>query len=100
MTKMQINHNKIRCFWCNKDISFAEIELNVLYNGSISCKQEHLIGDVDDLEWKIMIAQCPYFYLYYQDTMCKCVQQKAQCYGIEDDCNYPIGKMSYEQYTR
>ena len=55
--RADIKNKTIYCFWCNKDISFCEIELNVLYNDSISCKQEHLIGDVENLEWRIMIGE-------------------------------------------
>jgi hypothetical protein len=42
----------IFCFWCNKWYSVYEIFLDVLYEGSITCEKDHLLGNQNDQEWQ------------------------------------------------
>jgi hypothetical protein len=95
--RVDYQNNTIYCYYCKRDIKFSEIELNVLYDDSISCKNEHLVGNQEDKEYKFLTAQCSYFYLYHQDTMCRCVQDICKCFGIEDDCENKLGRKSYEE---
>jgi hypothetical protein len=55
---MKINANKrtAYCFWCNKEIELKDIYLHVLYEGSITCDKNHLIGNESDEEWTILVG--------------------------------------------
>ena len=48
---MLIKNNKIKCFECNQWLSIDEIFINVLYEGSITCSHNHVIGHTWDKEW-------------------------------------------------
>ena len=54
---MLINHNKIHCFWCNKDYKIKDIYLDMEYEGSISCEKGHLVGNEQDKEWKELTGE-------------------------------------------
>ena len=44
----------IYCFECKKYLDpYTEVYHNFLYEGSITCEKEHLVGNVWDLEWEI-----------------------------------------------
>lgn len=43
---------KIKCFECNKWLGFSKLFLHVLYEGSISCEENHLVGNESDMEWQ------------------------------------------------
>ena len=48
----------IYCFKCKKYLNpYTEIYSDVLYEGSISCENNHLVGNTSDLEWKIFIGE-------------------------------------------
>lgn len=52
---MKINsNNTIHCFWCNKDYWMCEVFINVLFEGSVTCLNDHLLGYEKDKEWKII----------------------------------------------
>ena len=43
----------IYCFYCKKYYNpHTEVYLNTLYEGSISCPENHLIGNESDLQWQ------------------------------------------------
>lgn len=42
----------IFCFVCNKYLNpYTEVYLDVLYEESISCKKDHLVGNQNDEQW-------------------------------------------------
>jgi len=41
----------IYCFECKKYINPYEVLLNVLYEGSITCDKDHLLGNDTDPQW-------------------------------------------------
>ena len=42
----------VYCFHCNQYINaHTEVYLDVLYEGSISCKHNHLVGNQSDQQW-------------------------------------------------
>lgn len=86
------------CFYCNKDYSLDpfEIFLNVLYEGSISCLKDHLIGNQDDKEWLWFTSNCLYFYIYHNKGQCRCIQDETECNGQEEFCENKLGRKSYE----
>jgi hypothetical protein len=44
---------QIRCFTCNAWANaYTEIFLHVLYEGSITCPKDHLLGNESDKEWQ------------------------------------------------
>jgi len=90
----------IYCFLCNMDYSLDpfEVFINVLYEGSISCLQEHLIGNTSDLEWQDYFYNynCSYYYLYHNKGQCRCVQEETNCEGLEYNCGNECGKKTYE----
>lgn len=96
---MQINYlNKtIHCFYCHKDLRMEEIFLDVLYEGSITCEKNHLIGNQSDKEWLWLTSNCPYFYVYHNEGQCRCIQEKTNCNGQEENCENLLGKKSYEE---
>jgi len=48
---------EIHCFWCNKDFWMTNIYLNLEYEGSLSCPENHLVGNQSDPEWKKLIGE-------------------------------------------
>lgn len=49
---MLLKNNNIYCFNCNKWYdAYTQIFLHVLYEGSISCPNDHLVGNDFDKEW-------------------------------------------------
>ena len=48
---MKLNKLGIFCFWCNKYYSPYLVFLHVLFDGSITCGQNHLLGYEHDKEW-------------------------------------------------
>jgi len=51
-----IQKEEVFCFWCNKWIDAHLVLIDVLYEGSITCDKEHLIGNKQDLEWQTMFG--------------------------------------------
>ena len=47
----------IYCFKCKGYLDPYLIFLNVLYEGSITCDKDHLIGNTDDLQWRVFIGE-------------------------------------------
>jgi hypothetical protein len=90
--KVNYENKTIHCFQCNQDLDFSQIYLDIFYQGSISCEKEHIIGNQSDLEWLYLIAPCNYFYLYHNEPNCRCIQDKCNCFGIEEKCDSPNGK--------
>jgi hypothetical protein len=91
------NNKTIYCFYCNKEYNiYTEIFISFLFEESITCPQDHLIGNVNDLEWIEFFSECPFLILECNKLRCKCVDDLTDCEGNEKDCNYPIGKKSYE----
>jgi hypothetical protein len=91
-------NNTIHCFWCNKDYGLDGIFLNVLFETSISCPQNHIVGYTYDPEWLLLIANCPYFYLYHHRGQCRCVQDETDCQGNDENCNFILGRKCYGEY--
>jgi len=43
----------IYCFLCKKyKDPHTEVYLNVLYEGSITCEKDHLVGNTSDPQWQ------------------------------------------------
>lgn len=40
---------------------------------------------------------CSNFYFYHNELICQCVQEKANCCAILEQCENPIGRKSYLQ---
>jgi hypothetical protein len=90
----------IYCFYCKKYYDpYTEVWLNLLYEGSISCEKEHLVGNESDFEWQehFYNYECSYFYLYHNKPNCRCVQDVCNCFGLEDECENKLGRKSYEE---
>ncbi len=53
---MEINKKKklIKCYKCDKYYDLSGIYVNVLYEGSITCWKDHLLGYTWDVEWLIL----------------------------------------------
>jgi len=53
--------NTLFGIWCEKCKSYkdpyTEVYLNVLYEGSITCSQDHLCGNTSDPQWKEFIGE-------------------------------------------
>jgi hypothetical protein len=49
--KINVKTRTIHCFWCKKDIEMCHIYLHVLYEGSVTCEKNHLVGNDSDEEW-------------------------------------------------
>ncbi len=47
----------IYCFECKKYIDPYEVLLNVLYEGSITCDKDHLVGNDSDPQWVEFIGE-------------------------------------------
>lgn len=49
---MLLKDHKIFCAECKEWYSaFTQVFLHVLFEGSISCEHDHLLGQIDDKEW-------------------------------------------------
>ena len=96
---MQVNFetNKIRCYSCNKEYTIHEILEHFYYEGSVTCPQDHLVGNIWDYEYKLLTAPCNCFYIYHRKGYCRCVQKECNCFGIDEECSFPLGKKSYEE---
>jgi len=96
---MQVNldNNAIFCYSCNKEFTLGEIIENFYYEGSVTCFRDHLIGNVWDEEYKLLTAPCNYFYVYHKKGHCRTVQEECNCFGMNEECSFPLGKKSYEQ---
>jgi len=95
--QVDLENRTIKCFWCNKDIKLNEVCLDVIYEGSLSCNKDHIIGHQTDLEWLFLVASCQYFYIYHNKGHCRCVQEECNCFGVEDECSFPLGRKSFEE---
>ena len=49
---MKLNSRGIFCFWCNKYIDPYLVFLHVLFDGSITCDKNHLLGYEHDKVWQ------------------------------------------------
>jgi len=96
---MQVNFDTktIHCYSCNKDYGLDNIFLHLLWEGSITCPQDHLVGREEDYEWFLLTQACQYYYLYHRKGYCRCVQNECNCFGIDEECSFPLGKKSYEE---
>jgi hypothetical protein len=88
----------IYCFYCNRYIDPYQVLLDVLYEGSISCDKDHLIGNQSDPQWQEYFYNyaCPYYYLYHHVGQCRCVQEETNCEGLSYQCKNHYGKKAYE----
>jgi len=92
------NQQKIFCFYCNKWYNiYIDVFLNVLYEQSITCTENHLVGNQYDSEWLNYFYGCPYYYLYHNKGQCRCIQEETNCEGLNYNCSNPLGKKSYEE---
>jgi len=91
-----LENRVIRCFACGEDKPLDKIELNVLYEGSLSCEKEHLIGNQRDIEWIYLSSPCKYLMIYHNKLLCRCNGEETNCNGITDDCDFLLAKRSYE----
>lgn len=96
---MQVNYNikTIKCFFCNKDYDFHEINEDILFENALSCPKEHLIGYTWDYEWLLLTAPCQYHFIYHGEGWCRCVDCKVFCFGMDEECPNPLGRLCYEQ---
>jgi hypothetical protein len=39
---------------------------------------------------------CPFFYFYHNELICKCIQEKTDCYAILEKCENKIGREAYK----
>lgn len=88
----------IYCFECKKYLDlFTEVFLDYFYSGSISCENDHLVGNNTDKSWiDFWQKNCEYFFSYHSRGQCRCVQDNTNCNGNEEKCEYPYGRKSYE----
>jgi hypothetical protein len=88
----------IYCFTCNKYLNpHTEVYLNVLYEGSITCKEDHLVGNITDPQWKELFGEkCPYYYEYHKQGNCRCTQEETKCLNNIENCENLLAKESYE----
>lgn len=89
----------IWCYNCNKYLNpYTEVYLNILYEGSITCEKNHLVGNESDPQWQEYFYNynCPYNYLYHNKSQCRCVQEETNCEGLTYYCENPNGKKAYE----
>jgi hypothetical protein len=95
---MQIDYrNKtIFCYSCNKDYTIHQVFEHLYYEGSITCFQDHLIGNTWDKEYIYLTSPCPYLMLEHNKLRCRCVDEETNCEGIDENCNFILGKKSYE----
>lgn len=89
-------NNTIYCYWCNKEIEMKDIYLNVLFEESITCNKDHLIGIQTDEEWQQLFL-CEFMYSYHKKNQCRCVHEETNCEGQIEECNYLIGRKCYLQ---
>lgn len=97
---MQIDQDKkiIHCFQCSKDYDiYKDIWLNILYEGSLTCPEDHLCGNQEDKEWLWFVANCSHFYLYHNEPTCKCVDEKCYCNGNDEYCHNELAKKCYKE---
>jgi len=90
----------IYCFYCNTYLDpYTGVYLNFLYEGSITCNKDHLVGNESDIQWqeKFCNYNCPYYYLYHKTGQCRCVQEETDCEGLTYNCNNLLGRKSYEE---
>jgi hypothetical protein len=40
---------------------------------------------------------CPYYYLYHNKGICRCIQDNCNCFGNEENCENLLAKESYIQ---
>ena len=40
---------------------------------------------------------CPYFYIYHDELICRCIQEKSECCAIIEKCENKLAKISYLQ---
>ena len=45
----------------------------------------------------IAVQVCKFYYEYHKVGHCRCVDAKTRCSGFEPICNYPIGRLCYEE---
>jgi hypothetical protein len=93
--KIDYHNKKIKCFICNEDKDMTKIYVNYPYEEALSCDRGHIIGHTIDKEWKLLIAPCKYHYLYHCKGQCRCVQEECNCFGIDEECENPLGKRAY-----
>jgi hypothetical protein len=91
---MQVNFmtNTIHCYFCNKDYAIHQIFENLYYETSVVCPFDHIIGHIYDYEYRLLNAPCNYFYIYHLKGYCRCIQEECNCFGIDEECNYPVAK--------
>ena len=96
---MLLKDNLILCFECDDWLNaHTQVFLDVLYEGSLSCEHNHLIGNQTDREWIALFGtECKFDYLYHNELRCRCVDENCRCRGIEELCDFPNGKRAYEQ---
>ena len=86
-------------FECKKYLDpYIDIWLPDGEEGRICClKEDHLVGYTWDIQWQEFFSyKCPYFFLYYDEGQCKCIQDKTNCEGLIYNCENYYGKKSYE----
>jgi len=91
---INLKNKTIHCFYCNEDKEMKDIYLDVLFERSISCDKDHLIGLQTDEEWERLYL-CEFMYSYHKKNQCRCVHEETSCEGQIGECNYPIGREYY-----
>lgn len=54
--KVNQKNKTIHCFYCNKDLGLDKVFLNVLFETSITCEKDHIVGYTYDKEWMRLIS--------------------------------------------
>lgn len=49
-------NNKIKCFWCDCLYNLDKLFLHVLYDGSVTCPKNHIVGNEWDFEFEELIS--------------------------------------------
>jgi len=78
------------CEQCNKWINVKSGDY-IIIDDAVTCMELHFCGYYWDL------FPCGYLYTYRQENYCRCVHEKCDCNGKSEDCNFPIGKVIFEQ---
>jgi hypothetical protein len=89
---MIFNQSKTQfyCDECKKWISIDPCDYLIIEE-KVFCFELHFCG----YEWDLF--PCPYYYLYHKEGICRCLQDKCNCFGREEDCENPLARNSYKQ---
>jgi hypothetical protein len=94
---MNIKDDKIWCHYClkwiNKYIDILLLEEDVF---CLLCYDDKK-GIRTHLGYRKDLFPCKYYYEDHYRGNCRCVQEETNCNNNEENCEYPLGRTSYEE---